>query len=183
MLVIKDTETRIENGETHITSKETTVSREQEPDYIKIYTKMWCEFNAIPVNCRELFFQLAIRMTYCSSDDINRSQIVCVGKIFRDDIKRACGWATDNTFYDAMRTLCKCNAIHKIAPSYYQINPSYAGKGQWKYNPKTKQGGIKDLVAIFDFANGSVDTNIVFEHNEGSSIGEDDSNYDLTESD
>lgn len=157
------------------TTMETTVKLEKckEPDFIKIYTDMWCEFNRIPSKWRGLFLQLAIRMTYCKLSTGNGKngeeggQLVNTGKPFSDEICRALGWMvkdgkTSNQLMQGLRELCKCNAIKKINRGVYQINPKYAGKGEWKYNPKADRGGVESLIAQFNFADHDVKTEVVW---------------------
>lgn len=169
-----------EDSEGNVTSttKETTkkIERSTEPDYIKIYTNMWCEFNQIPHKWRDLFLQLAIRMTYsnlpkdkCNSDGLFSGpggQLVSTGKPYGDDICMALGWKvsdkTNNQLMQGLRELCKCNAIRKINRGVYQINPQYAGKGEWKYNPKADRGGVEALTALFNFSEKDVSTNVIW---------------------
>jgi len=147
------------------TTKETTTKyeRSMEPDYIKIYTDMWCEFNQIPVTWRPLFMQLVTRMSYCNlpPEGGEGGQLVNTGKPWGDAICKALGWKvtgkTNNQLMQGLRELCKCKAIKKINRGVYQINPQYAGKGEWKYNPKEYRGGLENLVASFNFATGEVD--------------------------
>ena len=61
-----------------------------------------------------------------------------------------------------IKVLCKCNAIRKINRGVYQVNPQYAGKGEWKYNPQLDRGGIEDLIATFNFKDKKVETEIVW---------------------
>lgn len=169
---IKKSETIVkEDAEGNIssTTKETTkkIEKIQEPDYIKIYTAMWCEYNQIPQVWRDLFLQLALRMTYCKIQGRQSGeggQLVNVGKPFGDDICRSMGWKvkdkTSNQLMQGLRELCKCNAIKKINRGVYQINPQYAGKGEWKYNPNAQRGGVENLIAHFNFKNGTVETKI-----------------------
>ncbi len=65
-------------------------------------------------------------------------------------------------YLNGLKALCDCGAIRKVNRGVYQINPSYAGRGTWKYNPSLKQGGIEKLVATFNFTEGTVDTNAVW---------------------
>lgn len=158
------------DGNISTTTLETTKKIEKitEPDYIKIYTAMWCEYNQIPTAWRDLFLQLAVRMTYCKLEGGHASeggQLVNVGKPFGDDICRALGWKvkpdkTSNQLMLGLRELCRCNAIKKVHRGVYQINPQYAGKGEWKYNPNAQRGGVENLIAHFNFKNGSVHTQI-----------------------
>ena len=151
-------------GDISITTKERTVKieRSEEPDYIKLYTRMWCEFNSIPERYRQLFLSLAVRMTYCNSEDIDNSQIVVVVEPISSTIRKECGWKTRDALLKGLQALCACNAIKRIRRGVYQINPSYAGRGSWKYNPRLEQGGVEDLIATFDFKNKTVSTQITF---------------------
>lgn len=147
-------------------------SKDREPDYIKLYTTIWFDFHRFPMKYRELFIQLAIRMSYCNSNDIAHSQIVAVIGDIKDAIVSACGWKTDDPLWKGLKALCECGAIKKRSRGCYQINPEFAGKGSWKYNEKEKQGGIKDLIATFNFTEKSVDTHFIFHDNEKENIHE-----------
>lgn len=151
-------------GNITTTTKETSISiqRNQEPDYIKLYTKMWCEFNCIPARWQQLFLELAIRMNYTNTHDLEHSQIVIVYGSQSDDIVKACGWADKSTLRKGLKALCDCNAIRKVRRAEYQINPNYAGRGEWKYNARLKRGGVEDLVATFNFKKGTVSTSILW---------------------
>lgn len=140
--------------------------KNEEPDYIKLYTNMWCEFNQIPIKWRTLFLSLVMRMTYCNKDDLENSQVVATGGPVTTAIQRECGWTTADPVYKGLKVLTDCKAIKRIARGWYQINPSYAGKGSWNYNPKYKQGGIKDLIAIFNFRQGTVETTTTWTDND-----------------
>jgi hypothetical protein len=162
-----DTTTVIdENGDKTITKKEqnTALVRNNEPDYIKLYTKIWSEFNDIPVAYRDLFLQLAMRMTYCNSNDLKNAQLVNTGKPYSDSIKHALGWKED-MYKKGLRELTNLGAIKRIVRGVYQVNPEYVGKGEWKYNPKLNRGGVEDLIAIFKFKEKSVDTRIIWSDN------------------
>ena len=157
-----------ENGNEKTTIKSTTTKfeRNAEPDYIKIYTKMWCEFNEIPMRWRELFFQLAIRMSYCDSTDLQHSQEVIVYGGVSADICKACGWTDKSTLRRGLKALCECGAIQKgTYRATYQINPNYASRGSWKYNTKLAQGGVEDLIATFSFKDKTVETKIAWADN------------------
>lgn len=162
---IKEKNTYIdENGHEQTTILEQTIKRErsEEPDYIKLYTNMWCEFNEIPVVYRPLFLSLISRMSYCNSNDLDNSQLVNTGKPWSESIMKECGWTSSDSLMKGLKALVKCEAIKKVGRGVYQINPSYAGRGQWKYNPRLAQGGIEDLIATFNFKNKTVSTKIVW---------------------
>ena len=138
------------------------MSIDDEPDFIKIYTKMWLEYNQIPHKYRQLFFSLACRMSYANASRKDESQIVYVQKPAIDSILDECGWSTRDPLTKGLKVLCDCGAIEKIARACYRINPNYAGRGEWKYNPRLDRGGVKDLKAFFDFGNDTVTTQIIY---------------------
>lgn len=166
--IISEKETVIKidaNGNETQEIKETTrvYDKLEEPAYIKLYTDMWCKFNNVPEAYVRLFLSLIVRMSYCDAKDLEHSQLVNTGKPWSEAIMKECGWTSDVSLKKGLKALSDCNAIRRVGRGVYQINPSFAGKGLWKYNPKLKQGGISDLVATFDFVNKTVKTQIKFE--------------------
>lgn len=167
---IKETTTQIDekgNEQTTTVTKTKKRERSNEPDYIKIYTDMWCQFNEIPDRARPLFLELAVRMSYASKNDEYGGQLVATGGPIQEaickklDIKRA-------AYQRYLKELRDCNAIRLVSRGYYQINPSYAGKGEWKYNPRLDRGGVEELIATFKLnADGtkSVKTDIIWADN------------------
>lgn len=144
------------------TIKEKSIrTKSEEPDYIKIYTGMWCEFMEIDPAWRNLFYALACRMTYANTTDPNGGQAVYTGKPFADAIMQECGWESVSMLRKGLQELCKKNAIRRLGRGVYQINPNYAGRGYWEYKAQYKQGGICDLVAKFNLRNKTVETTVV----------------------
>jgi len=141
--------------------KSTSITKNTEPPYIKVYTNMWAEFNGIPVSLRPLFMELATNMSYCNSKNLDKAQIVPIGGPIGQSIREALG-IKERMFRHGLQQLVKLGAIKNVSRGYYQINPSYAGKGEWKYNPRLDQGGIEDLVAIFNFKDKTIETNIIW---------------------
>ena len=154
-----------QDGNVTETTKETTkkIERSAEPDFIKIYTNMWCEANQIPTKWRELFLQLAMRMSYaCASNaEEQGGQIVATGGLFGKSIMAALGWKRA-MYQRGLSELCKCDAIKKVCRGQYQINPHYAGRGEWKYNPRLDRGGIENIVGTFDLKEKKVDATIIW---------------------
>lgn len=152
-----------EQGNVKVLKTETTtkIERVVEPNYIKLYTRIWCEFNGIPRAYRSLFLELAMRMTYCSIDDLKHAQIVSTGEPYKSEIMHTLGWKV-SMYNTGLRVLCDCGAIRRVGRGVYQINPLYAGKGEWKYNPRLRRGGVEDLVAKFNFKTGEVETQIIW---------------------
>lgn len=162
--IIEETERTINENGTLIEErqKQKTIKKDQEPDYIKIYTRMWFDFKQFPTKYRELFLQLAIRMSYCNAIKPNQSQVVAVIGVIKDEIMEACGWKTVDPLTKGLKSLCDCGAIRRTSRGCYQINPEFAGKGPWRYDPKLERGGVKDLVTTFHFGNGTVETDIFY---------------------
>ena len=148
--------------QTTTVEKTRALERSTEPDYIKLYTRMWAEFTGIPEQHRALFLELACRMTYCNASSLGTSQIVYTGEPNATAICEALGWKQKDSLMKGLRALKKCGAILQVNRGVYQINPSYAGRGEWKYNPKLNRGGVEDLVAKFSFATGEVETEIIW---------------------
>lgn len=138
-----------EGEETSTTIERTRkIERLDEPDYIKIYTSMWFLFNQIPSTYKELFLEFATNMSYCNAHNLEESQIVCTSGPIKKSILKKLN-IKDRQYQRGIAELCKCGALKRIQRGFYQINPSYAGKGEWKYNPRLARGGIEQLVAIF----------------------------------
>lgn len=152
-------------GNEQVTTKETTkkIERSTEPDYIKLYTNMWCEANQIPDLWRPLFLQLVMRMSYANAEDEQDlgGQIVSTGGPYGDRIRAALGWKP-NMYQKGLKALCDCHAIKRVRRGFYQVNPHYAGRGEWKYNPRLNRGGIENIIATFDLAAGTNKTEIVW---------------------
>ena len=171
----KTKEQIIEDADGNITTTTTretkAIIKSDEPDYIKLYTKMWCEFNGIPDKWRPLFLALVTRMSFASLKDKTGGQIVHTIGTAAQVIIDECGWRSKDTLYRGLQALCDCGAIKKLSRGEYQINPQYAGKGTWHYNAKEQRGGVSELVAKFTFSDKSVDTKIIWASADKREIG------------
>ncbi|MBR4026903.1 MAG: hypothetical protein IKJ01_05020 [Lachnospiraceae bacterium] len=144
-------ETKIdENGNERINIIESTKKREKltEPDYIKLYTPIWKDNNQIPKAYKLLFINLATYMSYCNKSDLRNTQLVNI-MLYGDKICQDMGWKSKDSLMKGLKVLCKCGALYRVKRGFYQINPLYIGKGEWKYNPKYNRGGIEDYLNIF----------------------------------
>lgn len=176
----EETRERIIEGPDGSVSAQTTrtiraIHGNEEPDFIKLYTRMWCDFNCIPEKWRGLFMALVCRMSYANLNDSGGGQTVCTIGSIGASIVTECGWKNKDTLYRGLQALCECNAIKKINRGEYQINPNYAGKGPWRYNAKEERGGVENLIAKFSFADKTVDTQIVWVSSDEDEIGAEDS--------
>ncbi len=104
----------------------------------------------LPAAYRFLFVVLAARMGYCDSDDLAHSQLVMTGEPYRDEIMEIMGWGNRDSLMKGLRALCECNAIRKVSRGCYQINPRFASKGQWLYNPRIPQSNVEGLKKYYD---------------------------------
>lgn len=104
----------------------------------------------LPAAYRFLFFILAARMCYCDSDDLAHSQLVHTGEPYRDEIMEIMGWTNRDSLMKGLKALCECNAIRKVSRGCYQINPRFASKGQWLYNPRIPQSNVEGLKKYYD---------------------------------
>lgn len=161
------------NGE-EVSRDTTTLEREVgtrrgEPDYIKIYTQMFCQFMGVDKTYRELFYLLAMNMSYANVNSSEGGQLVYTGSPMREAYMRDLGWTSRSMYQRALSKLCDAGVIRKISRGVYQINPRYAGKGEWHYNPRLDRGGVEDLIATFDFRNRKVTTEVVWADDETTS--------------
>ena len=104
----------------------------------------------LPAAYRFLFVVLAARMGYCDKDDLEHSQLVMTGEPFATEIRDIMGWGNRDSLMKGLRALCECNAIRKVSRGCYQINPRFASKGQWLYNPRISQSNVEGLKTYYD---------------------------------
>ncbi len=152
--ITKDREGNILEEKEHNRTKE--IVRLTEPEYIKLYIKPWDRAWALPgekplsANYRLLFTVLAVRMSYCENDDWEHSQLVQTGGPYAKEILEALGWKHRDSLQKGLKALCGCEAIRKVSRGLYQINPAFAGKGQWKYNPRHAQSNLEEFKKYFN---------------------------------
>ncbi len=137
-----------------------------EPGFVKIYIKKWSEINDIPLAARDLFIELCMRMSYADPKDYDGGQIVYLISPVSDDIMRKLS-IKKSRYQQLLKMLCDCHAIRRLRRGMYQINPAYAGKGLWKYNPRLEQGGIEDIVPHFNCADASSVENTIIWGDDG----------------
>lgn len=138
----------------NIVEKTRTYNRVCEPDYIKLYVKPWTSMGhdgspGIPMAYRDLFLQLAMRMSYCNSDDPKSAQVVNTGAPYSKDIMRALNWSSPSMYARGLKALVDCKAIRRIGRGVYQVNPAFASRGEWTYNSKLHRGGVKEVIDLF----------------------------------
>lgn len=158
------------DGNTTTSEKATLLKKvDPEPDYIKLYTKMWLDFSGISsAPLQKVFMLLVARMTYTDLGEKEGGQLVQTGYPTSDEIMKTMGWTSRRSYQAALKQLCELNALRRVRRGVYQVNPSYAGKGPWHYDPKAERGGVDKLIAKFQMlkdGSKSVETEITFSNN------------------
>lgn len=151
--------------EKRVVKKEFAKSYDTEPEYIKLYTDVWCTFYDVPVVYKELFLQLAMHMTPVDCNSLETSQLVYTTGPMRDYYIKSCGWKSYESMAKGLKALCECNAIKKIKNGIYQVNPSFAARGKWldaKDGEDGKFTGLKSLRLTFDFLSGKMSTDVTY---------------------
>jgi|GEM_PF-5184937 len=162
------TTTNYEDGRISTVTCETSgYFKNNEPEFIKIYESGYSQLLELtnPIYC-SLFMFLATHMTYC--DTANHAehggQIIYTGKPFSDHIRKKFKWS-ERMLYVGLDVLCKAGALRKIKRGAYQVNPKYAGRGEYKFNAKLERGGIEDLSKSFNVDDGEVKNEIIYADN------------------
>ena len=135
----EDSEGNITTSTLERTSK---VKKSEEPDYIKLYTQTWCEFNQIPLRLRDLFLELAIRMSYADSTSPEESQVVYTGKPVSTAIMRALDLKT-STYNQYLRELAACKAIRRVSRGVTKSTPITLAEGFGSITQPLEVVGLK----------------------------------------
>lgn len=118
----------------------TTIDREAEPDYVKLYVRAWCEFKEIKGVNTTFLAHLLPYMTYAS-----RGQRIYLAPLMKREIASELGWAEKtalNRFNQELRKLVKQGVLKHDGTDAYTVNPELVGKGSWR--------DIKALRATFE---------------------------------
>ena len=91
-------------------------------------------------------------MTYANTSDPNGGQIIYLNAALKKNIALAAG-KTVKRVEQAITDFVKTGIFARIATGTYQVNAELFGKGDWK--------DIKNIRATFDFARGTVETEII----------------------
>ena len=146
--VIFEEKETVDRDTGEIIRESTTVSRikSNEPDYVKLYIKAWCDFKEIKGINTSFLYQLLPYMTYATE-----SQLLILSSYVKEEIAKTLGWSLNTyqqRFSRELKKLVKAGVISHIKTSTYQVNPELIGKGEWK--------DIRNLRATFNLSNGEV---------------------------
>ena len=149
-----------ESGE--IFEQEFIHRRGAEPPFIKLYLDCLCDFKGLSKSLNPILLEFLKYMTYANTSDPNGGQIIYLNAALKRNIAAATG-KTVKRIEQAITDFVKTGVFARIATGTYQVNAELFGKGDWK--------DIKNIRATFDFAKGTVETEIVKEQNEDEQQG------------
>lgn len=144
-----------ESGE--IFEQEFIHRRGAEPPFIKLYLDCLCDFKGLSKSLNPILLEFLKYMTYANTSDPNGGQIIYLNAALKRNIAAATG-KTVKRIEQAITDFVKTGVFARIATGTYQVNAELFGKGDWK--------DIKNIRATFDFAKGTVETEIVKEQDE-----------------
>lgn len=144
----KHEEVEYENNEiTQIRRRESQYTiRTEEPDYVKLYIKAWCEFKQVKGVNFKFLCSILPYMSYAEEKQL----IVfssCLKRIIAKNLKWAEGTALVR-FNTELKKLVNSQVLRHYGRDTYQVNPELIGRGQWK--------NIKNLRATFNLSNGEI---------------------------
>lgn len=149
-----------ESGE--IFEQEFIHRRGAEPPFIKLYLDCLCDFKGLSKSLNPILLEFLKYMTYANTSDPNGGQIIYLNAALKRNIAAATG-KTVKRIEQAITDFVKTGVFARIATGTYQVNAELFGKGDWK--------DIKNIRATFDFAKGTVETEIVKEQDEDEQQG------------
>lgn len=134
-----------ETGEV-LRSETIATIKSEEPDYVKLYIKAWCEFKQVKGINNQVLLEILPYMTYASE-----GQIIGFTPVIKRQIAKKLGWKESNAlsrFNHEIKKIEKAGVVTNIGYSTYAVNPQLIGKGSWK--------DIRKLRATFDLETGEV---------------------------
>lgn len=102
---------------------------EQEPDYVKLYVRAWCDFKDIKGVNSAFLAHLLPYMTYAA-----QGQVIYLAPPLKRVIATELGWSQKsalNRFNQELRKLVSRGVLSHVGESTYQVNPELVGKGSW----------------------------------------------------
>lgn len=130
----------VDNETGEIVDEKTTLRvTEQEPDYVKLYVRAWCDFKNIKGINSAFLVHLLPYMTYAE-----QKQTLYLAPPLKRAIAQRLGWSEKtalNRFNQELRKLVRKGVLTHVGESSYQVNPELVGKGNW--------ADIKKLRATF----------------------------------
>lgn len=135
----------VESGEILQQTKNIISKSGDEPPFIKLYYDVMmaaCNLKGVKT---EFVLQIARYINY--SNDPKEPLIFDSNKRVREEIMRAMGWTTEDSFQKALNKCISGGLLAKTKyRGSYEVNPWMIAKGHWN--------NIKELQLGFDFING-----------------------------
>ena len=100
--------------------------RREEPDFVKYYSKTMATLFGVGTTAMKLFMCLANRMEYADT-----GQVVFLSPARRRNIQKELKIGK-SAFDKSLRTLRDSGLVVRVENNVYALNPSIAGKGEWK---------------------------------------------------
>lgn len=144
--------TIIDRDSGEIIEQEFIHRRGAEPPFIKLYLDCLCDFKGLSKSLNPILLEFLKYMTYANIDDPNGGQIIYLNAALKRNIAHATG-KTIKRIEQAITDFVKTGVFSRIATGTYQVNAELFGKGDWK--------DIKNIRATFDFANRTVEAEII----------------------
>lgn len=144
--------TVIDNDTGEIRNQEIVYKQSPEPNFIKLYLDCLCSFKGISKSLNPILIELLQHMSFASLQDPEGGQIIYLNA----ELKRRIAKNTNKTvkrIEQALTDFVKANVLKRIAIGTYQVNANLFGRGEWK--------DIKNIRAKFDFANGTINAEII----------------------
>ncbi len=126
--------------------------RGDEPPFIKLYLDCLCDFKGLSKSLNPILLEFLKYMTYANTSDSKGGQIIYLNGALKKNIANATG-KTVKRIEQAITDFVKTGVFARIATGTYQVNAELFGKGDWK--------DIKNIRATFDFAKGTIATEII----------------------
>lgn len=144
--------TIVDNDTGEVLNQEIVYKQSPEPSFIKLYLDCLCSFKGISKSLNPILIELLQHMSFASLQDPEGGQIIYLNA----ELKRRIAKNTNKTvkrIEQALTDFVKANVLKRIAIGTYQVNANLFGRGEWK--------DIKNIRAKFDFANGTIDAEII----------------------
>lgn len=140
--------TDITTGEVIREESEVILSKESEPEYIKLYLDCVCTFKGLNKALSPILIAFCSYMTW--ADSKHDRQVIFMNAYTKEQVAQDVGISV-NRVNQALRDITKADIFRKIKNKrgVYEVNPYIIARGKW--------ADIKKLRANFDFTNGTIE--------------------------
>lgn len=140
--------TDISTGEVLREETEVVMTKDTEPEYIKLYLDCICTFKGLNKALSPILVAFCSYMTW--ADSKHDRQVIFMNSYTKEHVAEDVGVSVDRV-NQALRAITKADIFRKIKGKrgVYEVNPYIIAKGKWT--------DIKKLRANFDFINGTIE--------------------------